>query len=142
MIDREQLAEALGRLDPRDREILDYSLRRRVPDEDLGEIFGGTPGDVARLRASAVETLSTELGVQRGADLGHMLKELLEPATWEMVSRASGSSPTPTVGHRPVGAEGVPPARTADVAPEGPLAAPEPPAAPDSPAEPLSLIHI
>lgn len=109
MIDRQQLAEALGRLDPRDREILDYSLRRRVPDEDLGEIFDGTPGDVARMRASAVERLSTDLGVQRGSDLGHMLKELLEPATWDLVS-ASSQAERPAGGHRPVGAGDRPPA--------------------------------
>ncbi len=87
MIDRQQLAEALGRMDPRDREILDYSLRRRVSDEDLGEILGGAPGDVARQRAAAVETLSKDLGVEGGSDLGHMLKQLLEPETWEMVPR-------------------------------------------------------
>lgn len=107
MIDREQLAEALGRLDPRDREILDYSLRRRVPDEDLGEIFGGTPADVARQRAGAVEKLSTDLGVQRGSDLGHMLKELLDPATWQLVP-LDDPRPASAAGHRPVGVEGRP----------------------------------
>lgn len=88
MIDRAQLAEALVRLDSRDREILDYSLHRRVPDEDLGETFGGTPDDVVRLRTAAVERLSQEMGVQRPADLGHMLKALLEPATWDLLARA------------------------------------------------------
>lgn len=117
MIDRQQLAEALGRLEPRDREILDYSLRRRVPDEDLGEIFDGSPADVARLRAAAVEKLSDDLGVQRGADLGHMLKELLEPAAWELFASASAEASTGSedrVGHRPVGADGVPAVRQSE----------------------------
>lgn len=105
MTDREQLAAALGRLDPRHREVLDYSLRRRVPDEDLGELFSGSPGDVARLRAAAVERLSQDLGVQRGAELGSMLRELLDPATWELVPsgdphgaapRASDAEPGPS----------------------------------------------
>ena len=122
MIDREQLADALGRLEPRDREILDYSLRRRVPDEDLSEIFGGAPGDVARLRASAVERLSTDLDVQRGSDLGHMLKELLEPATWELVPRSSEPARRPA-GHRPVGAEDLPAGPSREV---GTDAEPEP----------------
>jgi hypothetical protein len=88
MIDREQLAAGLGRLDPRQREVLDYSLRRRVPDADLGQVFSGSPGDVERLRAAAVEALSNDLGIERGEDLGNMLKQLLEPATWALVPRA------------------------------------------------------
>ena len=132
MIDREQLAEALGRLDPSDREILDYSLRRRVPDDDLGEILGGSPGDVARQRTAAVETLSNALGVQQGSDLGDMLKALLDPATWEMVPRPTGS-PEPEAGHLPVGADPVP---VAPIGQGGTGAASDTPAAvaPESPA--------
>ena len=135
MIDREQIAEALGRLDPREREVLDYSLRRRVSDEDLAEILGGALAEVARRRAIAVEALSNELGVQGGSDLGHMLKQLLEPATWAMVPLLPGS-PAPGAGHLPVGAEGAPVASARqvaiDAAPAGlpagaPASAPEPP---------------
>lgn len=86
MIDRRQLAEALGRLDPRDREVLDYSLRRHVPDNDLAAVFGVGPSDVARMRAAAVERLADDLGVQRGADLGHVLTALLDPETWEGIA--------------------------------------------------------
>ncbi|MGI8659432.1 MAG: hypothetical protein ACR2LH_00095, partial [Thermoleophilaceae bacterium] len=93
MIDREQLAAGLGRLDPRQREVLDYSLRRRVPDADLGQVLSGSPGDVERLRAAAVEALSNDLGVERGEDLGNMLKQLLEPATWALVPRAPQTPP-------------------------------------------------
>jgi L,D-transpeptidase catalytic domain len=89
MMDREQLARALERLEPRDREVLELSLRRRVPDEDLATVFGIPPAEVARRRAGAIERLSDEIGVRRGEDLGHMLKALLEPATWEYVSRDS-----------------------------------------------------
>src|SRR5918993_3103087 len=83
MIDRTKLAEALGRLDPKDREVLDYSLRRHVPDNDLAAIFGCGPSDVARMRAGAVERLADDLGVQRGADLGQVLTALLDAATWD-----------------------------------------------------------
>jgi hypothetical protein len=34
----EQLAAALDRLDPRDRELLTLSLGRRVPDESLARV--------------------------------------------------------------------------------------------------------
>ena len=60
MIDREQLTAALGRLDSRDRQILDYSLHRRVPDSDLGELFGGTPEEIARMRGAGDVELTTD----------------------------------------------------------------------------------
>jgi L,D-transpeptidase-like protein len=83
MIDQNQLATALRRLDPRDWEVLDLSLRRRVPDEALARIFEVEPHDVARRRAAAVENLAEELGIQRGEDLGAVLKALLDTGTWE-----------------------------------------------------------
>lgn len=114
MIEREQLADALSALDARDREVLDYSLRRRVPDEDLSSVFGVEPSEVARMRAGAVERLSAELGVQRGEDLGHMLKLLLETPTWDLLPAAAAPPPpparapdaeAPAAGHPPVGAQ-------------------------------------
>jgi len=117
MIEREQLAAALATLDPRDRELLDYSLRRRVPDEDLAELFGGEPGDIARLRAAAVERLSTELDVQRGADLGHLLRELLEPATWAEVVAVAEPEAAEEGDHRPVGATALPPLPAEPISP-------------------------
>jgi L,D-transpeptidase catalytic domain len=135
VIDRQQLAEALAGLDPRDREVLDYSLRRRVPDEDLAALFQTSTADVARMRATSVERLSVALGVERGADLGHMLKELLDESMWALVTEAGPSGdeipapapppapaeaaePEPTADHRPLGAAGNPP-------PEGPPPEPE-----------------
>jgi hypothetical protein len=89
MIDRKQLSEALARLDPRDREVLDYSLRRHVPDSDLAAIFDCGASEVARMRAAAVERLADDLGVQRGTDLGQVLTALLDHATWEDVPGAT-----------------------------------------------------
>jgi hypothetical protein len=89
VIDQEQLSAALKRLDPRDWEVLDLSLRRRVPDEALARIFEVEPQDVARRRASAVENLAEELGVQRGEDLGNVLKALLETDTWDSAESES-----------------------------------------------------
>lgn len=89
MIDRKQLSEALARLDPRDREVLDYSLRRHVPDSDLAAVFDCGASEVARMRAGAVERLADDLGVQRGTDLGQVLTALLDHATWEDVPGAA-----------------------------------------------------
>jgi len=87
VISPEQLTAALQRLDPRDWEVLDLSLRRRVPDEALAQLFATEPPEVARRRAFAIEHLADELGVQRGEDLGAVLKALLEPATWDVAER-------------------------------------------------------
>jgi len=100
MIERRQISEALGRLDPRDREILDYSLRRRVPDEDVGTIFDSDASEVARQRTAAIDKLSRDLGAQGGADLGHILKELLEEATWEQVGGSEAEAGTASGGGR------------------------------------------
>jgi hypothetical protein len=90
MIDGEELAAALRRLDPRDWEVLDLSLRRRVPDEALAKIFGSEPAEVARRRAAAIENLADALGVQRGEDLGAVLKALLDADTWKGAENDGG----------------------------------------------------
>jgi hypothetical protein len=111
VISPEQLATALQRLDPRDWEVLDLSLRRRVPDEALARLFATEAPEVARRRAFAIEHLADDLGVQRGEDLGAVLKALLEPSTWEEAERdqAGGWQGFPD----PQGAPG--PARPDDV---------------------------
>ena len=83
-------------MNPRDREVLDYSLRRRVPDGDLATIFGVEPPEVARLRAGAVERLSDSLGVERGEDLGLLLKRLLEAETWALLPPAEAPPEPPS----------------------------------------------
>ena len=85
MIDRQQLIAALERLDPREREVLDLSLRRRVPDDALANVYALDPAEVAQRRTAAIERLREMLDIQRGADLGDMLQALLEPETWKDV---------------------------------------------------------
>jgi len=82
VIPPEQLAGALGRLDPRERELLALSLRRRVPDEALARVYDVLPQEVARRRAAAIERLADELGAQRGEDLGAVLQALLDEGSW------------------------------------------------------------
>ena len=82
LISPEQLASALDRLDPRDRELLALSLRRRVPDDDLARMYDVDGAEIARRRAAAIDRLSGELGIQRGEELGAVLKALLEDDIW------------------------------------------------------------
>ena len=141
MISPEQLASALDRLDPRDRELLSLSLRRRVPDDDLARMYDIDAGEVARRRAGAIDRLSGQLGIQRGEDLGAVLKALLEDEIWSATG-APGSEfaagepaaapkppvvrvPTEPVLERLAAREGMEP-------PVSPPAEPEP----DSPDEP------
>jgi L,D-transpeptidase-like protein len=90
LIRPEQLADALDRIPPRDRELLSLSLRRRVPDEALGRLYECSPSEVARLRARAIERLADEMELQRGEDLGAVLKALLEPDTWSKAASTFG----------------------------------------------------
>jgi L,D-transpeptidase catalytic domain len=69
-------------MDPRDRELLALSLRRRVPDDDLARMYDVDGSEIARRRAAAIERLSDELDIQRGEDLGAVLKALLEDDIW------------------------------------------------------------
>jgi L,D-transpeptidase catalytic domain len=89
VIPPEQLAGALERLNPRERELLALSLRRRVPDEALARVYDVNPQEVARRRAAAIERLADELGAQRGEDLGAVLQALLDEGTWSSVEPAS-----------------------------------------------------
>jgi hypothetical protein len=96
MIASEQLAAALARLDPRDWEVLDLSLRRRVPDDALAEVLGVEVPEVARRRAAGIERLADDLEIQRGEDLGHVLKALLETEAWEMAeAQGAGRASSP-----------------------------------------------
>ncbi|NLT06789.1 MAG: L,D-transpeptidase [Solirubrobacterales bacterium] len=142
MIDRTQLSQALARLDPRDREVLDYSLRRHVPDADLAAVFDCGPSEVARMRAAAVERLADDLGVQRGADLGQVLTALLDEQTWAEVPGAeplSAGGPPPAPAPEPAAAaeragEAAAPADPAGPAPSRAAATA---AAADEPARPV-----
>ena len=130
MIEPEQLADALERLDPRERELLALSLRRRVPDDALARVYDVDSHEVARRRAGAIERLADELGAQRGEDLGAVLQALLDEGTW---SAAEGDHPegdhpeggqTPSVGDTEILPEGES-AATAVEAPEAPEPEPE-----------------
>jgi hypothetical protein len=95
VISPEQLAAALDRLDPRDRELLALSLRRRVPDEDLARMYAVDAAEIARRRAAAIDRLSDELGIRRGEDLGAVLQALLEDEIWSATGAPAPESKPP-----------------------------------------------
>ncbi len=56
-----ELAEAIGRLDPASRALLDLSMRRELPDSDIADVLRVTPDEVDRRRADALERLAVDL---------------------------------------------------------------------------------
>jgi hypothetical protein len=124
VISPEQLAQALERIHPRDRELLALSLRRRVPDEALARLYECESTDVARRRARAIERLADEMDLQRGEDLGAVLKALLEPETWSAVSSAVGEEFTVEAGGARL--TPMPPPDDAEITARGPMLAPVP----------------
>ncbi len=133
MIRPEQLAQALDRIHPRDRELLSLSLRRRVPDEALGRLYECEPTEVARRRARAIEKLADELELQRGEDLGAVLKALLEAETWSAVAATVGDEFAVSAGGGRLTA--VPPPDDAEIKASGPALAPVPAQAEEEAAE-------
>jgi hypothetical protein len=145
VISPEQLAQALERIHPRDRELLALSLRRRVPDEALAHLYECESTEVARRRARAIERLADEMDLQRGEDLGAVLKALLEPETWSAVSTSVGEEFAVKAGGTRL--IPLPPPDDAEITASGPTLAPVPvpaaePAAPapdeSAPQEPAS----
>jgi L,D-transpeptidase catalytic domain len=129
VISPEQLAEALDRIHPRDRELLSLSLRRRVPDEALARLYDCASTEVARRRARAIERLADELELQRGEDLGAVLKALLEPGTWSAVSAHVGEEFALEAGGGRLTT--VPPPDDAEITARGPTLTPVPVPAPE-----------
>ena len=139
MIAPEQLAQALDRIDPRDRELLSLSLRRRVPDEALATVFEIDSAEVARRRARAIEHLADEMNLQRGEDLGAVLKALLEPDTWSAAARL-GEEFAAEAGGGGARLSAVPLPPEPEPEPEpvsGPTLAPVPPVGEEAPTEPV-----
>jgi L,D-transpeptidase-like protein len=124
VISPEQLAQALERIHPRDRELLALSLRRRVPDEALARLYECESTDVARRRARAIEQVADEMDLQRGEDLGAVLKALLEPETWSAVSTSVGEEFAVDGGGARL--TPVPPPDDAEITARGPMLAPVP----------------
>jgi|EndMetStandDraft_8_1072994.scaffolds.fasta_scaffold29971_2 hypothetical protein len=148
MIRPEQLAEALQRLEPRDRELLSLSLHRRVPDDALARAYGYEPAEVSRRRAGAIERLADDLRVQRGEDLGSVLKALLEPDTWSGIEPAGRefeitpdpATPTPPPVAADAGGKGEPMPAPVPLRPVPVEPAPEPEPDPKPAPTPLTAV--
>jgi DNA-directed RNA polymerase specialized sigma24 family protein len=59
-----QLGNALQHLEPPRRALLDLSMRRDMPDEEIGEVLGVSAEEVAQRRVEVLEQLAAELRLE------------------------------------------------------------------------------
>ncbi len=73
------VVDAIDRLPPTERALLDLSVRHELDDDEIGAIVGLDPSDVTRLRLGVLERMSsdlTEAGLGRWGALGAALNEV------------------------------------------------------------------
>ena len=74
----ESFAEALRRLDPASRALLDLSLRRGMRPEEIADVLGADPDTVVSSRDHALEHVASDLGLEPGESLDELRARLAE----------------------------------------------------------------
>ncbi len=73
MIDQALLAESLGKLDAGTRALLDLSLRRAIPDDQVAKVLGVDPGSIPPRRARGIAQLADMMEVPGPSELAALL---------------------------------------------------------------------
>jgi hypothetical protein len=97
----DRLAEAVGRLDPATRALLDLSVRRGVRDDAMAPILHTDPFHLAWRRARALDRLASDVGeAGRPAPLGEvrMALEALPREAWGLPGAGPPALPPPREG--------------------------------------------
>jgi DNA-directed RNA polymerase specialized sigma24 family protein len=76
------LGAALARLDPESRALLELSMRRGMPEDEIGEFLRVDPDQVGRRRAELFERLVEELHLE-GREERDELFATLQDLPWE-----------------------------------------------------------
>ena len=82
----DDLSAALAGLEASSRALLDLSLRRALSDEEIAQVLGSVPEEVARRRAKALEQLAGDLeldGREQRDELFATLQDL-PPGLWKV----------------------------------------------------------
>jgi DNA-directed RNA polymerase specialized sigma24 family protein len=79
-----ELSAALGRLDPPTRALLDLSLRRGLPDDEIAEVLDTGREEVANRRLAALDSLADELALDGREQRDELFATLpdLPPELW------------------------------------------------------------
>jgi DNA-directed RNA polymerase specialized sigma24 family protein len=80
-----ELGAALGRLDPESRALLDLSVRRGRPDEEIAEVLRVNADDVDRRRRDVLERLAADLELDGRQERDELFATLpdLQPGLWQ-----------------------------------------------------------
>jgi hypothetical protein len=73
VIDRVLLAESLTRLDAGTRALLDLSLRRAIPDDQVAKVLGVDPASIPPRRARGIAQLADMMGIPGPSELAALL---------------------------------------------------------------------
>jgi hypothetical protein len=73
VIDQTLLAESLGNLDAGTRALLDLSLRRAIPDDQVAKVLGVDPGSIPPRRARGIAQLADMMEVPGPSELAALL---------------------------------------------------------------------
>ena len=79
------IGAALGRLDPVGRALLDLSLHRGMPDEDIADVLNTDPGEIGRRREELLGRLADDLRLDGRAQRDELRATLpdLPPEIWK-----------------------------------------------------------
>ena len=87
-----ELYDALKALDPVSRALLDLSVRRGIPDDEIAEIIGTKPRRIAARRDEALVEVAAAVG-RTGSDEVARVEHALKEMDWRTGAREVASAP-------------------------------------------------
>ena len=90
-LSHERLAEALKALDPVSRSLLDLSLRRGIPDDDIAQVVGTEAGRIADRRDEVLRELAAQVGLEPAPEELVRVREALKELDWRSRPRERGA---------------------------------------------------
>src|SRR3954464_9671318 len=87
----DSFTSALGQLDPASRALLDLSLRRGMRTEEIADVLGAEPWNVALSRDEALRQVATAVGMTRDEQLDEVRARLAELPAEEWLGGPAGN---------------------------------------------------
>jgi DNA-directed RNA polymerase specialized sigma24 family protein len=86
------VSDALGRLDPESRALLDLSYRRGLDDSEIARFMRSKPGEIERRRVELFSALARELGLDGRDELAELQATLpdLPDESWDGAKAPDG----------------------------------------------------
>jgi hypothetical protein len=90
----ERLSDAVKALDPVSRALLDLSIRRGIPDDEIAGMVGTKADQIAGRREAALVEVASAVGLT-GADELVRVRQALKQMEWRTHSREAGAGAPP-----------------------------------------------